>query len=304
MMHEHFQRFDPPSNSFVMNDMLAYEYPVDHEMQQHAMKTKVDDSDKPLDAAKEAEEARVEAQELAAQWEEFIVLPENHTERQELRLLWAFQKRFNTLSTGALESETPLIHGGVHNLHGNVLVPENVPPVTSACAYLRQLLNISLEIRDILFHRRSSQNASSQMNFSLGDVVYHKVFGFRGVVVAFDHRPSIDVSRWDGVQHIDNPLELPFYHIVPDQQDCLEIFGSERGMRYVCEENLEPCYKNRSAVTVPHMDPDWTRRGNPDGATVFEAPPEIKFKHGIDIGDDNITEHCLGKVQVCRLLEF
>jgi len=30
-------------------------------------------------------------------------------------------------------------------------------------------------------------------------VVRHKKFDYRGVIIGWDHRPTVDVSRWDGV---------------------------------------------------------------------------------------------------------
>lgn len=291
MINDNFKGFDIRTNTFIPNDMLAYEYPEDHSTRRQAIENVSSEDTSPAMAVEVIERVK----KIAHHLDECIELPQDRDKEEKYRLLWAFQKRLSALA-GGLEKEPP-IHG-VHNLHGNVLKQDEMSPIASASAYLRELLNITLEVRDILWHRQTSKEVSSEMNFSLGDVVYHKVFGFRGVVVAFDYKPTVDVSRWDGVQHIDNPLEMPFYHIIPDEQDCIEIFGAPRGMRYVCQQNLETCDKDRCAVTVPLLDPDWIQRVNANGETTFEAPSEVMFKHGKDIGDDSLTEHYLNKVQV------
>ena len=79
------------------------------------------------------------------------------------------------------------------------------------------------------------------IKFPVGTPVYHTHFNFRGVVTAWDSQPRFDVTRWDGVQHIDNPMEKPFYTVVPDGNDASQVFGiNEKHPRYVCEDNLVP----------------------------------------------------------------
>ena len=75
--------------------------------------------------------------------------------------------------------------------------------------------------------------------YSLGQIVRHKLYGFRGVITGFDEKPRMDVSNWDGLQGIEDASEKPFYHIRPDINDCIKAFGGPRDFRYCCEDNLE-----------------------------------------------------------------
>jgi hemimethylated DNA binding protein len=170
---------------------------------------------------------------------------------------------------------------------------ETVTPLSLATLHLRALLNLSLETMEILFQRQTSVEHVGKLRFAIGDIVHHKFFDFRGVVVAWDPKPSIDVSRWDGLGHIDNPNEIPFYHVIPDQGDCVEAFGGERPMRYVCEDNLEECLPNRKMIDVD-LEPEWGR-DPADGSYV--APAELRFKYGEDMEDDGATERCLLRIQ-------
>jgi hemimethylated DNA binding protein len=132
-----------------------------------------------------------------------------------------------------------------------------------------------------------------KLRFSIGDIVHHKFFHFRGVVVAWDPKPTVDVTRWDGLGHVDNPMEVPFYHVIPDQGDCVEAFGGERPMRYVCEENLEECLPNRKMIDVD-LQPEWGR--DPTNGS-YVAPAELRFKYGEDLEDGGATERCFRQIQ-------
>lgn len=37
------------------------------------------------------------------------------------------------------------------------------------------------------------------ITFRVGQVVRHKKFDYRGVIIGWDRRPTVDVSRWDGL---------------------------------------------------------------------------------------------------------
>jgi hemimethylated DNA binding protein len=263
----------------LMNDMLAYEYPVDFEMQQERIQkasenqndsTEFHHPDFGTDDLPPLSDEQVNtiAVDVLSKTKKFIEkliqimrddMPEEH-HNEKLSLLQAF--------CGKLEAKVPLPRP--HHEHSVRFVTKDTNPVASASAHLRHLLNFALELRDVLWHREKLQEADN-IQFQLGQVVDHKFFNFRGVVLAIDPKPTIDVSRWDGVQHIDNPGEQPFYHILPDQDDCLNAFGGPRGMRYVCQENLEACQGDRRKVNVPieAVDPGWTR----DDATMEFVPP-------------------------------
>ena len=88
------------------------------------------------------------------------------------------------------------------------------------------------------------RNVSSahRIKYPLGTIIRHTKYDFRGVVVGWDPRPTVDVSNWDGLQDVKgNVNEMPFYHVFPDRNDAVKAFGGPRPFRYVCEENLEIC---------------------------------------------------------------
>jgi hypothetical protein len=55
--------------------------------------------------------------------------------------------------------------------------------------------------------------------FSVGQIVRHKQFGYRGVIVGWDKRPNQDVSSWQGVQNLILKSNQPFYNILADEDD-------------------------------------------------------------------------------------
>lgn len=119
----------------------------------------------------------------------------------------------------------------------------------------------------------NKDNNKKRIKYTLGTIVRHKKYGFRGVIVAWDGRPVVDVSRWDGLQHIKDPHLYPFYHIIPDQNDCITIFGNERPSRYVCEENLELCPEHERTTMDVDLEPEWIYNHS-DGR--YEPPDDLK----------------------------
>jgi hemimethylated DNA binding protein len=91
--------------------------------------------------------------------------------------------------------------------------------------------------------------------FELGQVVRHKQYGYRGVVSGFDHRPILDVSKWDAVKTLRLKQDQPFYRIVPDQGDTERFLGedSHRPYFYVAQENLELVFDPAQTV-IHHQD--------------------------------------------------
>jgi hemimethylated DNA binding protein len=130
-------------------------------------------------------------------------------------------------------------------------------------------------------------------------VVLHKKYGFRGIIVAWDPKPAVDVSRWDGLTDIIDAADFSFYHIVPDQGDCIEAFGGERPFRYVCEANLEHCPRERSFIDV-EWEPGWQRKStNPE----YTPPDDVRFKYAMYPDDEDITASCLTSIMVRRICE-
>ena len=130
-----------------------------------------------------------------------------------------------------------------------------------------------------------SKNKPFTPKFHLGQIVRHKKYNFRGVIIGRDSEPIYNVSRWDGLRDVPNANDLPFYGVIPDQQDCIEIFGGERPTRYVCEVNLEPCPSDQMYLDVD-VDVDWMKL--PDGS--YRPPPFERFKYGYDNDEDDTPD--------------
>ena len=113
--------------------------------------------------------------------------------------------------------------------------------------------------------------------------------------LTFNFVTAVDVTHWDGLTDIENASDLPFYHIVPDQKDCIEAFGAERPFRYVCEANLEECPAERSFIDVDISAEKWSRR--PTEAK-YDVPYDARFKYAEDSEEDNVTAECLTAIMV------
>ncbi|GAB4223339.1 MAG: heat shock protein HspQ [Gammaproteobacteria bacterium] len=72
---------------------------------------------------------------------------------------------------------------------------------------------------------------SKQANFSVGQLVHHKLLKYRGVIVDVD--PNFQSSEtWYELMALSKPPKNePWYHVLVDDADF---------MTYVAEQNLEP----------------------------------------------------------------
>ena len=255
LVSKYFDRFNATSKSFVPNETLEYNYPVDKayletsDNEQHAtdMRNKLSD-----DITKAI-------QNIASRLERRVLDVTSSPESRGLEIIADFHHRLSRLSSGDVLTDQ------------DRLTKVCSPPLI-ATSHIQQFLNLSLELSELLWHRRISKEAIGGINFRLGDIVQHKKFGFRGVVVAWDPKPIVDVSNWDGLTHIEDANEKPFYHIVPDQGDCTKRFGGTRSMRYVCEENLERTPRHRTHVDVD-LSLEWEKD---DVEARYKAPQELR----------------------------
>jgi len=150
----------------------------------------------------------------------------------------------------------------------------------SPISMLAKLYHLRVKINALLYSRSANQKRRQEHNiqYKLGDIVRHKIYGFRGVVSEFDATPRWDVSNWDGLTHIENPNQKPFYAIYPDTNDCIQSFGSPRNWRYVCQDNLELCPQDKPLEL--EFD-EWIF--NEDKGS-YTPTVEMKFMYGEDIG--------------------
>jgi hemimethylated DNA binding protein len=269
----HFDRFDAASDTFVPGPLMAFEYPAD-----------LIDASTPMAPSdvQMCEKIVAGVKDFASRLQRFILDETTSPSERGMSLLSNVQTRLQHLATG--EHTIPL------SLR---LGPTKVTPSKEAATYLRELLNLQLEVFDVNLQRKLSIESKGKLQYSIGDVVEHKKYGFRGVIVAWDATPKVDVTMWDGLQDIDDPMQLPFYHVIPDQGDCIRAFGGERPLRYVCEENLQPCAENRSFIAVD-LEPEWKLNAS---ASSYAAPSDVRFKYGEDMDDDGVTERCMNHIQ-------
>eukprot|EP00939_MAST-03C_sp_MAST-3C-sp1_P000019 g19.t1 len=95
--------------------------------------------------------------------------------------------------------------------------------------------------------KRRQENIVAEKNgvvaFSVGDVIRHKIFDYRGVVVGYDLKPTMDVSKWDGVQSLPSGVDQPFLHVLTDVHDMRSRYGNDAqisfSFRYVAQENAD-----------------------------------------------------------------
>lgn len=71
---------------------------------------------------------------------------------------------------------------------------------------------------------------TNRANFTLGQVVHHQKFDYRGVVVDVDPNFQGTDEWYDQVAHSKPPKDQPWYHVLVDNSDH---------MTYVAERHLE-----------------------------------------------------------------
>ena len=85
--------------------------------------------------------------------------------------------------------------------------------------------------------------ATSQALFSLGQLVHHKRFEYRGVILDVDPVFQGTDEWYSQVAKSRPPKDKPWYHIIVD---------NKTHMTYVAERNLQPDHSSKS-ITHPLM---------------------------------------------------
>ena len=80
----------------------------------------------------------------------------------------------------------------------------------------------------------------SRSNFSIGDLVHHQLFNYRGVVVDVDATFQSTEEWYEAVARSRPPKDKPWYHVLVD--------GAAHST-YVAEQNLE---SDSSAEPISH----------------------------------------------------
>lgn len=115
--------------------------------------------------------------------------------------------------------------------------------------------------------------------YEVGQVIRHKKYNYRGVISGYDHRPILDVSKWDGVQGLSLGQEQPFYRIIPDQRDTEEFLGpgAHRPYFYVAQENIEIIHDPVEIVSINHRNLNQYFLGFNHETGRFRLPHQLKY---------------------------
>jgi hemimethylated DNA binding protein len=277
---DHFERFDPESQCFVPGDVLTYVYPNDT---LECWSTYTNPSDQA------AQNVILGVQRMAEYLQRIILGYTSAPESRDLTLLSTYLDRLTKLTKcDVVPTKDRFRVQNGKNLQNGVTVQNMLK------WELQKFVELAVDVEDILFTRRKALDTDRSIKFSLGEYVQHKKYGFRGIVVAWDPEPAYDITHWDGLQHIENPEQYPFYHVIPDRGDSMTAFGGERPWRYVCEDNLELCPSEIRDLDVD-LEPAWIS----DATTgIYRPPDELILRHGNQLEDDGLTEKCLQEIKV------
>lgn len=80
----------------------------------------------------------------------------------------------------------------------------------------------------------------SRARFAVGDVIHHRLFDYRGVIVDVDAEFSLSEEWYENVARSRPPRDEPWYHVL--------VHGATH-MTYVAERNLE---RDASGKPVSH----------------------------------------------------
>ena len=83
----------------------------------------------------------------------------------------------------------------------------------------------------------------SRAKYAIGELIHHRLFGYRGVIVDVDPRFAGTEAWYEAVARSRPPKDQPWYHVLVD--------GSDHST-YVAERNLEPDGKG-SPVNHPML---------------------------------------------------
>jgi len=92
----------------------------------------------------------------------------------------------------------------------------------------------------------------NRARFSVGDIVHHRLFGYRGVIFDADATFQLTEEWYDAVARSRPPKDRPWYHVLVEGSD---------NATYVAERNLERDLKGRP-VDNPLVDELFTRFEN------------------------------------------
>ncbi len=170
----YFDRFDSSLRRFVLNAVRNFEYPLDNNQGE------VEENES-LDIVRRNELGGVivdGVQQFASRLKRKIFDVTFCSESRGLGLLSTFEEHLTLIENGDVVPDSAF------------LSPMDLSKGDLAAYHLRQLLNLTLEISEMLWIRQLSQDNKERVRFSLGQIVQHKKYGFRGVIMAWDPKPG------------------------------------------------------------------------------------------------------------------
>ncbi|KAL6766563.1 hypothetical protein ACKKBG_A36535 [Auxenochlorella protothecoides x Auxenochlorella symbiontica] len=140
---------------------------------------------------------------------------------------------------------------------------------------------------------RGDRADRSGVAWPLGTVFAHAQHGYRGVVFGWDRECERD-AEWAAAMGV-RPRQ-PFYHVLPDEGDCVRLFGGVRVSKYVAQDNVVPL----AGARVMHRALDnyfdghdaGTGRYIPSRKLQFEYPDDYRALAPQPVGaDSNLLAH-------------
>jgi len=123
-------------------------------------------------------------------------------------------------------------------------------PLDAAFEGLRRLATLESDLEEMVKVRRQRDKYREQVQHRVGQVLAHRKYGYRGVIVGWDGRCRRS-AEWLAANNLpQNYIDMPFYYVLPDQADCQRLFKGPRESKYVAQENL---VIRRAPLLAPHV---------------------------------------------------
>lgn len=270
------ERFNLMTGEFEPNKILKFEYPNDNNP-----RDMIQDAQMVLAKHENAKRILGCVHDISSQLYRIILDCTSCAAYRKLHMISYFEKKL-----------LDIIDGNLSNNIADALDMEHLSH-KKAIQHVHAILNVSIEVHSLVWRRRMNQLYKQNMIFPLGSVVKHKLYGFRGVVIDIDPYPKMDVSNWDGLKDVEGDVvNMPFYHVIPDTDDTIKAFGSERSFRYVCQDNLLPCNKDEKKNINANLDDGWFFDGEK-----YSGPDFSSFCHNEPIASEDLVVECINALE-------
>ena len=164
-------RFDSQQNQFIPNDFVRYEYPADCD---ETGSNEGSSSSPPqmVEATDEIASAVIGAvRDFAGHLHKNILEMTPSPETRGNTVISSIRERLLAISSGSLTDPNDVAS----------LMTDNMSLTSLAAMHLQQVLEICLEVSEMSWQRHIALKDKEKIRFSLGTIVRHKKYGFRGV---------------------------------------------------------------------------------------------------------------------------